>query len=568
MKPDLLANTTPENRALDHCDLPSLDGNEIAPASLLHATERLISVIRELSLARSLDGIMKIVRHAARDLTGADGASFVLRDGAECYYADEEALAPLWKGRRFPMDICVSGWAMMHKSPVVIEDILSDERIPVDIYLPTFVRSLVMVPIRTSEPFGAVGVYWAGPCRPNSSVVEFLQALADATSVAMENLQVYQDLSQANTALKVSEDHFRRSFDEGPVGAAFVGLDFRFQRVNEALCRMTGYSKEELMALTFPDITHPDDLEADLEKVSSLLSGEIDQYEMDKRYVKKDGLTMWIKLHVRLMRDAGGNPLYFLPMMEDITERKTAEQEIEAYAARLERLNQELEEFTYRASHDLQEPLRKIQVFSSAVERMGAEAGRKEGVEYLHRLKKSAAQMQYLINGLKEYSEITVKPEPHSILDLKEIVEDVVEELNELIEQSQARIEVGEMHKIEAGRVQMKQLIRHIIHNALKYRSEKAPLIAIHDEASGQRCRIFFRDNGIGFDKIYFDRILKPFQRLHSRSEYEGAGLGLAICRRIVEHHDGRIEAESEPGKGSTFIVELPLSRCKGKDGK
>jgi signal transduction histidine kinase len=161
-----------------------------------HEMEHLLLVIQKLSMARSLEGIMAIVRHAARELTGADGASFVLRDNGFCYYADEEAIAPLWKGKRFPMEICISGWAMLNHQPAVIEDIYADPRIPADAYRPTFVKSLAMVPIRSLNPVGAIGTYWAVRRQPGPEEVKILQALADSTSIAMENVQLYSGLEQ------------------------------------------------------------------------------------------------------------------------------------------------------------------------------------------------------------------------------------------------------------------------------------------------------------------------------------------------------------------------------------
>lgn len=157
---------------------------------------RLITVVQELSLARTLETIMAIVRVAARELTHADGASFVLRDKDQCFYADEDAIAPLWKGQRFPMKICIGGWTMQNRKPAIIENIYGDERIPFAAYQPTFVKSLAMVPIRTLDPIGAIGVYWAQCHQPTSEEVEILQALADTTAVALENVQVYTELEQ------------------------------------------------------------------------------------------------------------------------------------------------------------------------------------------------------------------------------------------------------------------------------------------------------------------------------------------------------------------------------------
>jgi signal transduction histidine kinase len=160
----------------------------------LNAMERLIGVVQALSFARDVDAVAGIVRDAARDLTGADGATFVLRDGDKCYYADENAISPLWKGQRFPMSACISGWVMLNGEPAIIPDIYADPRIPVDAYRPTFVRSLVMVPIRRASPIGAIGNYWSGLRHPAAEEVALLQSLADTTSVALENAQLYGGL--------------------------------------------------------------------------------------------------------------------------------------------------------------------------------------------------------------------------------------------------------------------------------------------------------------------------------------------------------------------------------------
>lgn len=160
------------------------------------AMARLVTVVQDLSLARTLEAVMVIVRSAARELTGADGASFVLKDGGFCYYADEDAIAPLWKGHRFPLERCVSGWAMQHRQPAVIPDIYDDPRVPAEAYRPTFVKSLALVPIRTADPLGAIGNYWARQRMPTREEIELLQALANTTALALENVQVYSELEK------------------------------------------------------------------------------------------------------------------------------------------------------------------------------------------------------------------------------------------------------------------------------------------------------------------------------------------------------------------------------------
>lgn len=168
--------------------------NSASKLTYQQGIERLVETIHQLSLARDIETVMRIVRTEAREMTGADGATFVLKDNGHCYYADEDAISPLWKGQRFPLNACISGWSMLNKKPAIIGDIYHDERIPIEAYKPTFVKSLVMVPIRKMDPIGAIGNYWAQHHDPTEAEVKLLQALADITAVSIENVYVYQDL--------------------------------------------------------------------------------------------------------------------------------------------------------------------------------------------------------------------------------------------------------------------------------------------------------------------------------------------------------------------------------------
>ena len=158
--------------------------------------ERLITAVRDLAGARHIDAVVEIVRHAARELVDADGATFVLRDEGMCFYVDEDAIAPLWSGSRFPLDACISGWAMLNASQVAIPDIYLDDRIPHDAYRPTFVKSLAMTPVRATDPIAAIGTYWADPHQPTHMELRLIQALADSTAVALENVRVQSGLEQ------------------------------------------------------------------------------------------------------------------------------------------------------------------------------------------------------------------------------------------------------------------------------------------------------------------------------------------------------------------------------------
>ncbi len=161
----------------------------------------LVNTIQELSLARNVETITDIVRKAARNLAGSDGATFVLKDNNMCFYVDEDAIEPLWKGQKFPMSACISGWAMIHKKCAIINDIYLDDRIPIEAYRPTFVKSLAMVPIRTIDPIGAIGNYWAQKHSPSPEDMVMLQSLADITSVSIENVYAYNELKEQNKTL-------------------------------------------------------------------------------------------------------------------------------------------------------------------------------------------------------------------------------------------------------------------------------------------------------------------------------------------------------------------------------
>lgn len=174
------------------------------------AMEHLVQVVQELSHARDMRSVTRIVRTAARELTGADGATFVLMDGDKCHYVDEDAIAPLWKGQRFPMSACISGWVMLNKHPAVIEDIYQDPRIPHEAYRPTFVKSLAMVPIRQDHPIGAIGLYWAENYRPSEEELHIIQALANTTAVAIENAQLYDELEHKVKSLQESNHELSR----------------------------------------------------------------------------------------------------------------------------------------------------------------------------------------------------------------------------------------------------------------------------------------------------------------------------------------------------------------------
>ena len=199
--------------------------------------ESLLEVIQDLSHAKSLDEIIEVTRVAARELTGADGATFVLRDQDKCYYVDENAIGPLWKGKRFPLQTCISGWAMLNRKSVAIEDIYQDPRIPMDAYRPTFVKSLLMVPIRKEQPIGAIGNYWANHHTATNEQIKLLEALANSTSIALENIKHYNELKEVNKSLEHSiqvRDEFM-SITAHELRTPLSSIKLQLQMVNRKL---------------------------------------------------------------------------------------------------------------------------------------------------------------------------------------------------------------------------------------------------------------------------------------------------------------------------------------------
>jgi PAS domain S-box-containing protein len=252
----------------------------------------------------------------------------------------------------------------------------------------------------------------------------------------------------------------------------------------------------------------------------------------------------------------------------EVAERKRAEQELAVSLAKVERSNSELQEFAFIASHDMQEPLRKISSFGARISDKYAEALDDEGRDYLDRMIKAAKRMSDMIKGLLDYSRVGTRREPPRVVDLTHLVREVESDLEVFIEKTGAHIEVGDLPTIEADPNQMRQLFLNIMQNALKFRGEEKPIIKVYAEpgnnegletiSGGKAHRIFVEDKGIGFDEKNLDRIFTLFQRLHGRSAYDGTGMGLAICRKIVERHHGNITARSIPGHGATFIITLP----------
>lgn len=382
--------------------------------------ERFATVVKALSLTRDLQGIMAIVRRAVRQLIDADGATFVLREGDLCHYADEDAIGPLWKGQKFPMRDCISGWAMVHQQPAVVADIFSDPRIPLSAYETTFVRSVVMVPIRAMEPIGAIGAYWARRRFPDPREVRLLQALADTTAVAMENVRVYGELE-----------------------------------------------------------------------------------------------------------------------------------------ARVRERTAELEAFTYAISHDLRAPIRHIRGFAQVLQEDYADK-LGDGQTELERISSAAARMADMVDGLLELSRMTHAPVLRIRFDLADIARQVAAECQRDAARD-VEFTAPPSLEVDGDPTLLRIALQNLLGNAWKFSAKSAaPRVELGVASVAGKPPVYYvKDNGAGFDLSAAQKLFGVFQRFHRQDDFAGCGVGLASVQRIIRKHEGKIWAESTPGRGATFNFTL-----------
>jgi light-regulated signal transduction histidine kinase (bacteriophytochrome) len=307
-------------------------------------------------------------------------------------------------------------------------------------------------------------------------------------------------------------------------------------------------------------VLHPEDLSATVAAWrQAVATGEI--YQIEHRVRIADGSYRWHLSRGVPMLDEKGQVLRWFGTATDIHDLKLAEEILKDYAERLERSNRELEQFAFMASHDLQEPLRKIEMFGDLlIER--AQSLDEHERNYLDRMRNAAERMRAMVSGLLQLSRVATQGGPFVEVDLAPLASEVLSDLESQIRRTGGKVEMGSLPSVEGDPLQLRQLLQNLIGNALKYhRPDSPPRVRLYAKEHSGKVRIFVEDQGIGFEQKDAEQIFQPFQRLVSRSEYEGSGMGLSICRRIVERHAGSIAAFSRPGQGTTIIVTLPVHK-------
>ena len=346
------------------------------------------------------------------------------------------------------------------------------------------------------------------------------------------------------------------------------------QNWNSGAEKIKGYAASEIVGRSFENFYTPEDRLDGLPK-RLLHTAKITGKAVHEGWrVRKDGTRFWGSIVITALHATDGTIIGFSKVTRDLTQQKVANDTLTAYTRELEIQNAELEQFAYVASHDLQEPLRKIQTFTGLIqERFHDE---KFVRVYLEKLDTSAKRLSQLVKALLDYSkvsrELTGKVHQHSDVDLNEVLAEVKQDFELVLEEKNAKIKAWDLPTVKGNKVQLGQLFGNLISNSLKF-TKSEPLITItsaevrgneipdvpEDLKDRQFYQITFRDNGIGFDQEYAKRIFVLFQRLHGKQEYSGTGIGLALCKKIVENHGGIIDATSTLNKGATFTVYLPV---------
>ncbi len=382
---------------------------------------------------------------------------------------------------------------------------------------------------------------------------------------------------QKTTVSKVYVDRIIASITDG---LFVVDNDYKVLSVNSAAAIITGYAENEMINQPVQIFFCPGQTIPFMDENNSEFQQNGIVHNSENVFIRKDGTKIPILLSCSRMDDNSGNVNRIVMTIKDITDRKHVEHALITQTKRLTQSNTQMKEFVYIASHDLQEPLRKICAFSERIMNKYSGVLDQTGKDYLDRIVNAGLRMQALINDLLSYSRVSTKVPVFENIDLNRIGDDVVSDLQIMIEQTNGRVEIAQLPLIEAEPTQIRQVFQNIIGNALKFhRKDIAPLIKVYASIRNQKnenswenedtfCDLIFEDNGIGIDRQYYQRIFGVFQRLHGKDEYEGTGVGLAICQKIVERHNGQISVDSIVGTGTKFIVSLPVRQNRHGDGK
>ena len=493
------------------------------------------------SLSKNVDA----VKHAAVYMIEGDKAVMKAHRGFTKKYRERAEVIPYGKGLVWKT---IFAEQARYVTDTTHDDAIGEAGIKMGI------KSYLSVPIYNQDSVVGVQVI-------TSSKIE---AFDQDELVLFENIskqiQSAVDNAQKAQALFKSEEYNKLLIGNIKDYAIFmIDNDGYVENWNKGAEKLIQYKDSEILGKPYSTFYFPDDIEkgipSDCLKIASLENA----YEHDVWIVKKDKTSFWANIMINSLRDIDGDLIGYSVAMHDITEKKKAAEDLAEYASKLERSNEELEQFAYVASHDLQEPLRMVGSYLGLLERRYKDKIDKDASDFIFYAVDGAKRMQILINDLLSYSRVSTRGNPFEIINCRELIEGVLKNLEIAIKETGATITLGRLpDQFVVDKTQISQLIQNLTGNALKFCKNTKPEIEISAEGEEGRWVFAVKDNGIGIEPEYFERIFIIFQRLHGKAEYAGTGIGLAICKKIVLRHDGDIWVTSEPGNGSTFHFTIP----------
>lgn len=380
------------------------------------------------------------------------------------------------------------------------------------------------------------------------------------------NADLEQRVHERTRELAASEERMRQFFERQLVGMAITSPKKDWVEVNDKICEMLGYSREELLRLNWAEMTYPEDLAAEVTQFDKLLRGEIDNYMLEERFVRKDGGLVFTNLAVGCVRGTDRSVDYVLALLEDISERKGAEAhirglnvELQKRARALEDANKELEEFSYSMSHDLRSPLRAIIGFARILVDEHAGGLDSEGRRLLDVVQVNTVRMSRLIDELLEFLQLGRRQMLFVPVDMTQLVQEVFAELQATVPDRDMHLELKGLPPLLGDRIMIRRMLTNLLSNAIKFtRQRQHAVIEVGGHMEDGEYYYYIKDNGVGFDMKYVDKLFKVFEHVHPVEQFEGSGTGLAMVKRIVSRHGGRVWAEGQVDAGATIHFTFP----------
>ncbi|MEN6519461.1 MAG: AAA family ATPase [Methanospirillum sp.] len=541
--------------------LPNLDIEYLMKSSF--------AISAEIEQEALLKKIMNVVIESSGGQHGylliAEGEDLVIR--AESHAADKERVQTPDKRLEEADDICKAIVRYVHRTrqPLILDDAMNEGVFKDNPEVQALqVRSVLCLPVITQSKLTGV-LYLENRLSDavfTSARTDMTALLISQAAISMENATLFAERVRTQDALRETSEYLENLIDYANAPIIVWDTSFRITRFNRAFERLTGRRSGDVLGRSLECLFPEEGMEASLGYIGRTSSGEHwDAVEIP--ILRTDGsvsTVLWNSANI-YNRD-GTAVVATIAQGQDITDRKQAELDLHEYAQRLKQSNEDLEYFAYISSHDLQEPLRAISGFAELLERRYRGQLDEKADRYIDFITDGTRQMQQVIQDLLAYSRVQTKVQVFNLIDTDEALDRALANLQPVIREKGAVITRDPLPRVFADGTQITQLFQNLVGNALKFQKPGAmPEIRITSVTEGDRQVFSVTDNGIGIDPRFADRIFKIFQRLHAKGEYNGTGIGLAICRRIVERHGGAIEVESEPGAGSTFSFSIPFHR-------